>query len=102
MRAARMPSPQVHPGRDQLGQRHNRLADNGQARATRSIWLQDHHLPRRERRDEPEPPLPPPQPEGWIEYGIGTRRIPERLHTGDCAVTCRGQVATAQSVRETG
>ncbi|MGW7333577.1 hypothetical protein ACWGIU_34245, partial [Streptomyces sp. NPDC054840] len=30
------------------------------------------------RRPAPEPP------QWWIEYGIGVRRTPERVHTGDC------------------
>ncbi|MDJ0386182.1 DUF6233 domain-containing protein [Streptomyces sp. G-G2] len=44
-------------------------------------------------------PLPPP-PQWWVEYGIGVRRTPERVHTGDCSMTSRGRPATAQSVRE--
>ncbi|MFD7925148.1 DUF6233 domain-containing protein [Streptomyces sp. NPDC059742] len=42
--------------------------------------------------------LPPHGP--WFEYGIGARRVPERVHTGDCPMTSRGRPATAQSVRE--
>ncbi|MGW9068569.1 DUF6233 domain-containing protein [Streptomyces yangpuensis] len=44
-------------------------------------------------------PLPEP-PQWWIEYGIGVRRTPERVHTGDCPMSSRGRPATAQSVRE--
>ncbi|MFD5883622.1 DUF6233 domain-containing protein [Streptomyces yangpuensis] len=44
-------------------------------------------------------PMPEP-PQWWIEYGIGVRRAPERVHTGDCPVSTRGRPATAQSVRE--
>ncbi|MET9959425.1 DUF6233 domain-containing protein [Streptomyces sp. NPDC006326] len=42
----------------------------------------------------------PESPQWWIEYGIGARRTPERVHTGDCRMTSRGRPATAQSVRE--
>ncbi|MGW6981936.1 DUF6233 domain-containing protein [Streptomyces sp. NPDC054932] len=44
-------------------------------------------------------PLPAP-PQWWIEYGIGARCTPARLHTGDCPMTGRARPSTAQSIRQ--
>ncbi|MFI5987680.1 DUF6233 domain-containing protein [Streptomyces sp. NPDC051555] len=44
-------------------------------------------------------PLPEP-PRWWIEYSIGARRTPERVHTSDCTMTGRGRPTTAESARD--
>ncbi|MEU9144008.1 DUF6233 domain-containing protein [Streptomyces sp. NPDC048349] len=47
-------------------------------------------------RRRPLPGAPP----WWIEYGIGVRRAPERVHTGDCPMTGGGRAATLETVQE--
>ncbi|WP_443067493.1 DUF6233 domain-containing protein [Streptomyces sp. NBC_01426] len=37
---------------------------------------------------------------GWIEYGIGAARRPDRIHTGACKVTSRGRAATRDTILE--
>lgn len=41
----------------------------------------------------------PELPQWWNEYGIGVRRAPERVHTGDCPMRSRGRPATAWNLR---